>query len=129
MLVSHPNTVSAIAATVEVGGVFVEVGVGVKAVAVGVTDANGVTLGVSVLMIGVEVKDATPITTGVAVKTNGGCVTGRNGVGGSPGRGWMIQPLHDVRNSASRMKGVTRFICSPLPHCIAVDALRIVPRL
>lgn len=87
MLVLHPRTVRVIAAAVEVGGVFVDVGVSVKTVAVGVTDAKGVTLGVSVLMIGVAVNVVTPITTGVAVKTNGGCVTGRKGVGGLPGRG------------------------------------------
>lgn len=120
-LVLHPSTTSVMDAAVDVGGVAVAVGVDVAACAVNVSVVNGVTLGVSVLTFGVGEAVKTPITTGVAVKTDGCCVNGKNGVGGLPGKGWMIQPLHDASKSAIKMKGVTRFILSPRLHCIPVD--------
>lgn len=122
MLVSHPKTVSAIAAVVE--GVLVREGVSVMAVAV---VPSGVTLAVCVLMFGVGEAVAAPITTGVAVNTDGNCVNGKKGVGALPGSGWMIHPLHDASNSAISMKGVTLLILSPPLHCILDDGMRIVP--
>lgn len=119
------------AAVVDVGGVDVVVGVEVAACAVFVSVTNGVMLGVRAMTFGVgeAVRVGTPITTGVAVKTDGCCVDGKNGVGGLPGRGWMIQPLHEASKSAIKMKGVARFIFSPPRHCILIAEWKIVPRL
>ena len=73
---------------------------------------------VAVGMLGVVDALDTPITTGVAVNMDGVGVSGRNGVGGLPGKGWITQPLHEVNNIATKIVGRILFIFSPLDDCI-----------
>jgi len=100
-------------------GVDVLVAVNVTGAAEPVKVGKGVVLGVSVATEGVGVRLATPIINGVGLNTEGVCVNGRNGVGGLPGRGWMIQPLHDASKIAARKNENTRFMFSPLSDCIS----------
>ena len=86
-------------------------------VSVGIGRAVSVFVGMIVVAVGVAipgVADAlvTPITTGVGVKMDGVGVEGRKGVG--PGRGLMIQPLHDDNRNANKIDRVIFCIFSPL---------------
>jgi len=86
-------------------------------VSVGTGRDVSVFVGMIVVTVGVAipgVTDAlvTPITTGVGVKMDGVGVEGRKGVG--PGRGWMIQPLHDDNRRVNKIDRVIFCIFSPL---------------
>jgi len=97
-------------------GELVSVGTG-SDISVFVDIGAFVFVGMIVVAVGVAipgVADAlvTPITTGVGVKMDGVGVEGRKGVG--PGRGWMIQPLHDDNKSVNKIDRVIFCIFSPL---------------
>ena len=86
-------------------------------VSVGMGMDISVFVGMIIVAVGVAipgVADAlvTPITTRVGVKMDGVGVAGRKGVG--PGRGWMIQPLHDDNISVNKTDRVIFCIFSPL---------------
>ena len=105
ILVLHPSTLIEIAGPV---GELVSVCTGRDvSVCVGM-----IVVAVGVAMPGVADALVTPITTGVGVKMDGVGVEGRKGVG--PGKGLMIQPLHDDNRSVKKIDRVIFCIFSPL---------------
>jgi hypothetical protein len=105
ILVLHPSTLREIDGPV---GELVSVGIG-RDVSVFV---GTIVVAVGVAIPGVADALVTPITTGVGVKMEGVGVAGRKGVG--PGKGWMIQPLHDDNRSVNKIERVIFCIFSPL---------------
>lgn len=104
MLVLQPSTSTEMEGPL---GRFVSVSVGVSVIG-GINVFVGAV--VAVEMFGVADTLVTPITTGVAVNIDGVGVEGKKGVGGFPGKGWMIQPLHEVSKTANRNVGTVLFI-------------------